>query len=130
MSGGHFNYNNDMLCREIFGWEVDPNYGDRGFKQSKKARRINPLEDLVISELVFDVFCLLHSYDWYKSGDTCEETYRKDVKYFKDKWLSKMRVSRTKEIVDDEIDRLREELYQTFNLDEVINVETNENRTN
>ena len=116
MSGGHFNYSNDNLCHDIFGWLISADYGERGFKKSSLARRLNPLEDLVISELVFDVFCLLHSFDWYKSGDTCEETYREDVTRFKNKWLPHFSEQRTKEIVDDEISNLREKLYQAFNL--------------
>lgn len=115
MSGGHFNYDNDRLCEQIYGWRLSANYGDRGFNKSKTARFINPLDDLVISELVFDVFCLLHSFDWYKSGDTCEETYRADVKRFKDKWLGRLSGDRVKEIVDDEIIRLHAELYKAFN---------------
>lgn len=115
MSGGHFNYQNDRLCEEIYG--LYPNYGDRGFSQSAKARRKNPFEDYVISELVYDVFCLLHSFDWYESGDTCEETYREDVERFKDKWLATQPGARVKEIVDDEIIRLREELYKSFNIE-------------
>lgn len=115
MSGGHFNYQNDRLCEDIYG--LYPNYGNRGFCQSGKARRQNPLEDLVISELVYDVFCLLHSFDWYYSGDTCEETYREDVERFKDKWLATQPGARVKEIVDDEIIRLREELYKAFNIE-------------
>ena len=118
MSGGHFNYQNDSICSEIFDWRISPDYGEHGFKQSKLARRINPLKDGLISELVFDVFCLLHSYDWYESGDTCEETYRKDVKYFKEKWLKQISPERMKEIIEDEISNLREELYSTFSLDE------------
>ena len=114
MSGGHFNYQNDRLCEDIYG--LYPNYGNRGFCQSGKARRQNPLEDLVISELVYDVFCLLHSFDWYESGDTCEDTYREDVMRFKDKWLTTQPSARVKEIVDDEIIRLREELYTAFNI--------------
>ena len=116
MSGGHCNYDNDRACREIFGWEISPNYGDRGFSQSKIARKLNPLDDFIISEIVFDVFCLLHSFDWYESGDTCEETYRKDVQYFKDKWLARLPEERTKEIVESAIDSVREKLYQTFNV--------------
>ena len=116
MSGGHFNYQNDRLCEEIYGYDMYPSYGDRGFSQSAKARRINPLKDFIISELVFDVFCLLHSFDWYESGDTCEETYREDVMRFKDKWLATQPSARVKEIVDDEILRLREELYKSFNI--------------
>lgn len=118
MSGGHFNYSNDTLCREIFDWEVSPDYGERGFKQSNLAGRINPLKDRIISEIVFDVFCLLHSYDWYESGDTREETYRKDVKRFKEKWLKLMPEDRAKEIIEDEISNLREELYSAFGINE------------
>lgn len=114
MSGGHFNYINDSTCREIFGWNIDCDYGERGFSQSEAARRINPLEDLVMSELVFDVFCVLHSYDWYASSDTCEETYRADVQRFKDKWLKPMRGKRAKEIVDDELEEVRKKLYLAF----------------
>ena len=116
MSGGHFNYQNDRLCEEIYGYDIYPNYGERGASLSAKARRKNPLKDYVISELIFDVFCLLHSFDWYESGDTCEETYREDVKRFKDKWLATQPSARVKEIVDDEIIRLREELYKSFNI--------------
>lgn len=118
MSGGRFNYRNDDACCEIFGWYISPDYGDDGFGKSKLARQINPLEDLVISELVFDVFCLLHSYDWYTCGDTCEDTYRADVQRFKDKWLKPMRGKRAKEIVDDELEATRERLYQAFGVKE------------
>lgn len=40
-------------------------------------------EDREISELVWDVFDLIHSYDWYASGDTCKETYLKGKAEFK-----------------------------------------------
>lgn len=117
MSGGRFDYSNDRACREIFGWHIDCDYGEQGFSQSKLARRLNPLEDAVISELVFDVFCVLHSYDWYASGDCCEDTYRADVKRLKDKWLKSMRGKRAKEIVDDELDAVREKLYLAFGVE-------------
>ena len=118
MSGGHFSYDNDRACHEIFGWDLSPDYGERGFKQSRDARRLNPLEDLVMSELVFDVFCVLHSYDWYVCGDTCEETYRADVQRFKDKWLKPMRGKPAKEIVDEELEEVRKKLYLAFGVQE------------
>ena len=118
MSGGRFDYSNDRACRDIFGWGVDCDYGENGFSQSKLARRINPLEDAVISELVFDVFCVLHSYDWYACGDTCEDTYRADVKRFKDKWLKPMRGKRAKEIVDDELEEVQKKLYLAFGVED------------
>lgn len=77
---------------------------------------------MVISELVFDVFCLLHSYDWYASSDTCEETYRNDVKRFKGKWLAPMKAAWVKEIVDDELNAVKDKLYRAFELEEVVEV--------
>lgn len=118
MSGGRFNYSNDRACRDIFGWHIDCDYGESGFSQSKLARRIDPLEDKVMSELVFDVFCVLHSYDWCACGDTCEDTYRADVQRFKDKWLKDMRGKRAKEIVDDELEEVRKKLYLAFGVKE------------
>lgn len=114
MSGGHFDYSNDRLCHEIFGWEVSADYGEAGFKQSKIARRLDPLDDILLSELVFDVFCVLHSYDWWQSGDTGEDTYRKDVQRFKDKWLKQLTDERIKEIIDDELNVTRGRLYNAF----------------
>lgn len=116
MSGGHFDYENDHLASQIYDYLLTPTYGANGFGQSKLARQINPFEDIVISELIFDVFCLIHSYDWYKSGDTCEKTYRDDVLYFKNKWLRPLRESYIRSIIDDEIQRARDSLYTAFNI--------------
>jgi hypothetical protein len=118
MSGGHFEYANDRACHEVFNWDVNADYGlgtNPYYDESvKMARKLNPMEDSMLSELVFDVFCLLHSADWYKSGDNCEETYRKDVDFFKAKWLGKP----TSKIVDEEIEKalnaLRGELEKTL----------------
>lgn len=117
MSGGRFDYSNDRACREIFGWNIDAMYGEHE-AESCFARRSNPLEDAVISEIAYDLFCVLHSYDWYACGDNCEDTYRADVKRFKDKWIKSMRGKRAKEIVDDELDAVREKLYQAFGVEE------------
>ena len=59
MSGGRFDYLDLSLKNEIFGW-------------SEKC--YNVLEDVELSELVWDVLDLLHDYDWYISGDTEEDT--------------------------------------------------------
>lgn len=113
MSGGRFNYNNDHTCNEIFDYMVSADYGldDKETKsQSKKAAMLNPLEDFEISELVYDVFCVLHSYDWYASGDTGEETYRNDVAYFKKKWFGKTAKERVKKLTDNAIERFAHEI--------------------
>ena len=114
MSGGHFNYANDNLFHDIYGWGIYPDYGDRGFSQSNLARRLDPFEDMIISELIFDVFCLIHSYDWYASADTGEADYREDVQRFKEKWLQHIPEERIREIIDDELPHTRERLYQSF----------------
>ena len=114
MSGGRFGYINDQAAREIFGWYLDVDYGEDGFKQATVARKVNPLEDKQLSELCWDLFCILHSYDWYVCSDTCEETYRKDVEYFKKKWLKPTPKELTRREIDNAIEEMREELYKSL----------------
>ena len=117
MSGGRWNYENDNACREVFGWSISADYDlahPDTMAMSKIARRLNPLEDRAISELVYDVFCLLHSHDWYASGDTGEETYRADLKYFKKKWLSKTSATITRREVNEMIDEFRADIMKTL----------------
>lgn len=122
MSGGQWNYVNDHLANDMFDW-MSPDYGKSGFEQAAKARRINPMQDRLISELVWDVLCLIHSCDYYLSCDTSEETYKADVKYFKDKWLKNgMPKAAVKQIVDGDIAMLQKELYEAFGLEEQMEV--------
>ena len=116
MSGGHWNYKNDELAYEIFDWRLRPDYGEDGFSQSRLAATINPLEDAEMSEMLWDMLCVLHSYDWYACSDTCEETYREDVRRFKDKWLGKPTKARVQRIADQELERVKEVLYKAFGL--------------
>lgn len=111
MSGGTYDYVNDRACSEIFGW-MYPDYGEGGFSRSTEARKLNPLEDRQLSELCWDMFCLLHSLDWYKSGDTCEDTYREDIKRFKRKWLFKDSEAIKEAEINQSIEELREQLYK------------------
>jgi len=113
MSGGHWNYKNDDVCYELFNWDVSPTYGIGSKEQkryAKTAGEIDPMEDIELSDLVYDVFCLIHSADWYKSGDTSEATYRNDVEAFKQKWFKNKRSDRLKEYVDAAVEELRDKL--------------------
>lgn len=90
MSGGNFDYAQDRLFDELFPdvpgfarYDLEGHQWD-----SKNAREANPLGDEDISELAHDLLCLISSYDWYIEGDIGEEQYRKDLAYFKGKWLS------------------------------------------
>ena len=108
MSGGYFNYLNDNAAREIFGWDVRISYRLKDNQEDASVvAEDNPLEDREISELVYDVFCLLHSYDWYKSCDTDYECYRNDVKFFKNKWLNKTGDERIHDLVERAIKRVK-----------------------
>lgn len=108
MSGGYFGYSNDNAAREIFGYDTKISYGLEKLKdESKQAANDNPLEDHEISELVYDVFCLLHSYDWYKESDTSYETYQEDVKFFKDKWLRSDPSERMDRLAAQAIERIK-----------------------
>lgn len=91
MSGGYWNYRNDTLASELFGYNLDAHYGEQGFEQANQARDINPLEDKEVSEILWDMMCVLNSYDYYKSGDIGEDTYKKDLLYFKKKWFKRTR---------------------------------------
>lgn len=99
MSGGHFDYTDSQAKSEIFGWTDKPT---------------NVFEDREISELIFDVFDLIHDYDWYASGDTGENDWLKAKRAFKAKWLRSPSEERTKAIIDAVIDDTRQELYKTF----------------
>lgn len=98
MSGGHFGYIDMNLKAEIFGWSDTPH---------------NAFEDMEISKLVWDVLDLIHAYDWYKSGDTCKETYLKKKAEFKKKWFNNRGV-RVRAIVDEALKQCKEEIYETF----------------
>ena len=103
MSGGHFCYKDSELKGEIFGFFADkPN---------------NALEDMEISELVWDVLDLLHEYDWYYCGDNGRDTYLKAKAAFKEKWFESDRKARIKSIIDRQLDSTRRELYETFGIE-------------
>lgn len=102
MSGGHFDYIDQRAKNEIFGY----------FGEEKE----NVFEDREISELVWDVFQLIHDFDWYKSGDTCKETYLEKKAVFKKKWLGK-HPERVKQIIDEAIAEAKQELYETYGVE-------------
>lgn len=103
MSGGRFDYLDSRLKSEIFGY-----FGDNP---------TNVFEDREISELIWDVLDLIHCYDYYVSGDTRKETYLEKKAAFKKKWLNNRGV-RVRRIVDEALDEVRKELYETYNISE------------
>lgn len=49
-------------------------------------------------------------YDWYVSGDTGENTWLEAKRKFKDKWFKGDRSERLKQIIDDRLTIVKEEL--------------------
>jgi hypothetical protein len=80
MSGGHWDYLNDSLKERIFSQEDD---------EGETHLISNPLEDQFLSDLAHDIFVLLHTYDWYVSGDIGEDTYQSRVEDFYIYWKEK-----------------------------------------
>ena len=48
----------------------------------------NRLDDVELNDLVHDLAKVFHDKEWADSGDTCEGSYNKTVKKFKDKWFT------------------------------------------
>lgn len=103
MSGGKFNYADIQLRSEIFG-------------ESNECS--NVFEDFEISELVWDVLDLIHEFDMYKSCDNSKSEYLEARQNFKDKWLNDNKSSRRKAIINKALLKCKDELYQTFDIDE------------
>jgi hypothetical protein len=89
MSGGHFDYQDNILFDIIDQIKYDIKYNDiswenanddnYGFQHSKET--IKYLKKIIkLSKKVADA---LHAYDWYVSGDTCEETFLEKCKELK-----------------------------------------------
>lgn len=117
MSGGCWNHTNDVLAHEILGYYFDIHYGLDGKEHNdflKEAIHQNPLKDPEISGLVYDVFCLLHSYDWAVSGDTCMGDYQQDVTAFKKRWFKKTRTAQIEEMINICTENLKADLFKTF----------------
>ena len=104
MSGGYWNYADESLKYEIFGWTDEYNEAP------------NVFEDPEINELIWDVFELLHEYDYYREADNSRETYMKSVSDFKAKWFGDhdARIKRLVKVVDREMEILRTTVHEAF----------------
>lgn len=94
MSGGSHDYIYSSLASALdipsggYGIGTEGRYGTY-FEDSKFSREKDPMHDSELSEMMYDVDCLLHSLEWYESSDIGEEKYYEDVKAFKEKWFGR-----------------------------------------
>lgn len=107
MSRGYWNYENQNLQSDIFGWGA-----------SKEDGVPNIFEDKEISELIFEVFELLYAFDSYKSGDWCEGSWLEEKEAFKNKWLGRTEDERIKAVVESTLLEAKAEIFKTFGLKE------------
>jgi hypothetical protein len=73
--------------------------------------------DLEIKELLKDLAEVLHADEWAYDGDISGESYKETLSKFKKKWFKDSRADRLKVIIDDEVDKLRGELYDMIGVD-------------
>lgn len=114
MSGGLFDFKDRDFALEIFGWEA-PGRGET-YNLSAQHRKDGPFEnDMFLNELTWDIFCLFHDYDWYKSGDTTDEDWNKSRQFFMDKWFKKgLAKERLVAIINEECEAFRKTLLETY----------------
>lgn len=99
MSGGSHNYIYNRLANALN--MPTGHYGDikhdNNSMDYRWVTKSNPMHDIELSLLMYDISCLLHSLEWCDSSDIGEDTYMKDVKAFKDKWIGRSKEARTEE---------------------------------
>ena len=71
-------YNNTVMYTHY-------NYKYSSIRDTYKGELENPL----LEDLLEDVVELLRSLEWYKSGDTSQETYHQNIDIFIEKWIKK-----------------------------------------
>lgn len=114
MSRGCWDYIDERLCEDIFGYSS-------GYMNSPpikpiptKVREENRLGDAFLSEIAYDVFCMLYACDSYKCGDIGEDTYRKQLKVFKDKWVNHRNSKNINRVLSEYVERFKRDIYDYF----------------
>lgn len=99
MSRGRWDYKNESLQSDMFGYYAEENGIEDIFN------------DMEVSTLVYDVFGLMYSLDSYLSGDWSKGDYEEDLIAFKKKHL-KNRDEKLKDIIDKETEKLKQSLLK------------------
>lgn len=116
MSGGHFNYLHDRIVGEVFDWEIDVyDFADDSQRLSaSRARTLNPLNDVELSEMLYDIACVLMAHDYWRSGDCDVDCYNKAKQRFKGKWFGKTQKERIESQVEKATEQLRKDIKEMF----------------
>lgn len=106
MSGGKWDFKDEYLKDEIFGYS---------WNDDNKWNGYDALKDRELSEMLFDMLTLLHDYDWFASGDTGESDWIEAKMKFKNKWLGSPEV-RVRRVINQAVEELKGELYNIYGL--------------
>lgn len=112
MSRGYFDYHNIVLWERLF-----PSCYHNTPGQTKIARRDDPMEDKLLSELVYDIMGVLNDLDSYKSGDISEAEYREVTEAFRAKWFDITNEDLLRREIENNLIEAKENLYKSFGLD-------------
>ena len=102
MSGGSLNYLSSNISDSLFSSRVEGYYKKICDNDNARiARKLNPMHDRELSELMADVMCLLHALEWYDSCDIGEESYKKYINMIKKKWMPKSHEAKANSYAED-----------------------------
>lgn len=76
----------------------------------------NQFEDYEMNELLKDFCKVLHDLEWWKSADYGEDTYRKSVKAFKNKWFGKTEDERITKAIKNVSSEIEKKLKNIFGI--------------
>lgn len=111
MSRGYFDYHNIVLRDKLF-----PRCYHNTPGQTKMARRDDPMEDKLLSELVYDIMEVLDDLDCYKTGDINEAEYRETTEAFRAKWFDITNEDLLRREIENNLTEVKENLYKSFGL--------------
>ena len=78
---------------------------------------VGKMYDAELDDLMADISKLAHEVEWWDSGDTNEEQYRKAVKKFKKKWFGTDRNERLKGYIDEKLAEVKSDMYKMIGVD-------------
>lgn len=76
------------------------------------------MQDYELNEMLKDFFNVLHDLEWWQSGDIGEDSYRKTVKEFKEKWFGQTQEGRLEKAIKKATADFEKLLRDTFGIKE------------
>ena len=79
----------DDIAYELFGGSTYPSHSYLSTNMLSQIVDSDPMGDHEVSEMVFDVLCLLNAKDYHDAGDIGDSTYSNELSCFRAKWLDR-----------------------------------------